>query len=167
MAKGLAALKSGDGAKLVEALRAARDPVRMLATLGHAADTRRWDVHTGACVLLAADYLLAQPVEQVDRFLPTLAIAATRALSDADAAKRHRAHEVLAKLRALLARSEFAADMVARSGCYALGYSWIDRPPRPVDAAARAQSKALFELVRDCALLERNESYRFLAIQHG
>ncbi len=118
-------------------------------------DDSRWDVRIGRSVLFAADFLLAQQEDRIRRFLPPLAIAASREHQYDAASKRERAEEILAKMRPFVQRSEDAADLVARSGCHA----W--------DKKERGQSRALYELVKGCKLLKKNEYMRELTSRHA
>ena len=156
MARGLDALNAGDESTFLAVLQAPGvDRPRLFAALGAAADNSRWDVRAGRCVLHAADYLLGQPVAQIARFLPILAIAAAREHQYTNAAKRDRAAELLARLRPIVAQDEGAADLVARSGCHA----W--------DNGERKESKDLLEVVRGCTLVAKNAYYKQLLKHHA
>lgn len=115
MARGLDALAAGDGPTFLAVLQGpVTDRVRLFGALGAAADNGRWDVCGGRCVRFAADFLLEQPVAHVARFLPILAIAAAREHQYANATKRDRGAELLARLRPVVAQDEGAAQRRAR-----------------------------------------------------
>ncbi len=120
--------------------------------VGGKVDTDRWNITQGRALLEAHEWLLAQPDDVVRDFLPALAIAAVRELHQKAAAKRERAAAVLAKLRPYVARSEWVADLVARSGCH---YMRAHESP--------AHAKAMRELAKAYPKIRANSFYKELA----
>ena len=155
MARGLDALEAGDGPTLLSVLEGAKDRSRILRVIGSRADDNRWDPKCGRAALFVADLVLAEPIADIDRWLPCIAIAAACEHQLKIAARRERGAAVLAVLPPLVAKSEFASDLVTRSGCHA----W--------DNKLRAASKDLFELVRGGKLAAKTPYYRELAKHHS
>lgn len=113
-----AAFRAGDGLALLIVLMTKQPET--VKKIGAKVDTSRWDIMQGRALLGAHEWLLAQPEDVIRDFLPALAIAAVRELYQKNAKKRERAAIVIDKLRPFVARSEWVADLVARSGCHYL-----------------------------------------------
>lgn len=144
------AMAAGDGPAFASALASKKKPETIKA-LGRRADNSRWDVRIGRALLGASELLLALPDEVVRDFLPTLAIAAVRERHYENAARRAHADQVIARLRPFVERSEWVADMIARSGCHYV--SAHDSP---------AHAKDMLEIARACPAMADNAWFKKL-----
>lgn len=125
--------------------KVASRPAEAVKALGKRVDVSRWDALIGRALLEVSDWLLVQPDEVVRDFLPSLAIAAARESQYKAAAKRERAARVLAQLAPYVERSEWVADLVARSGCHYLR-----------QYQATAEASAMYELAKRCKAIRQS-----------
>lgn len=126
--------------------------VAKVERLGTTVDVSRWDVMIGRALLDVSAWLLEQPDEVVQNFLPALAIAAARESQYKAAAKRERAAAVLAQLAPYVERSAWVADLIARSGCHFVRVH-----------EATAEAAVLYELAKRCKAIAKTEYLRALA----
>ena len=152
-----AALRDGDGSRFLRLI--AMKPPDRLKAIGAKIDQRRWDAMPGRALVGAGEWLLELPDDVVRDFLPALAIAAVRLRrwkGNKVGTQRAHANRVFEALKPYVARSEWVADMIARSGCH-----YYDTHELPEHAAD------MLELARGCKAMKQNPWFAELTKRVG